>query len=473
MPFDIRFALQGSTGRPASGNHRLQSAIRATIESLEVRRLFAVLTVNGTGDDVTSDSILTLREAIGVINDPTKISSLGLAMAQVDTTTEGLGINDTIHFNIPGGGDQTISPTSNLPAILNPVTIDGYSQPDSEPATATSAATLHVRLDGGLNASNGLNLVGGNSTERGLVFDNFSGSYALNVQGNNNVVAGNYFGLTPDGRFSEGNEVGVELNSASETVIGGVTPADRNVISENFLGIDLQISVSDCTVEGNYIGTDPSGENEMGNDGEGIELESAQNIIIGGASSGARNVISGNGAFGIAFGGGDGTPQGCRVVGNYIGTDAEGTVALGGNEGIEINGDGTTTSITIGGTAAGDANVISGNDGDGIFITGAAGNIVEGNRIGTNAAGTGVLGNGANGIEIYQDHNDQIGGTDAGAGNVISGNTENGIRIDTDTSTTVQGNRIGVLADGVTAAGNGGSGVFLLDGSTNFTMPVP
>jgi hypothetical protein len=252
-------------------------------------------------------------------------------------------------------------------------------------------------------------------------------------------------------------------------VIGGVTPADRNVISGNERGIWFQTSDTNCTVGGNYIGPDATGETAVGNDLYGIDIEQGNNITVGGTSSGARNVISGNGEDGISFDTdtGSGSVTEDVITGNYIGLDAAGNVAMPNNYGIDLNLGSAQTGIQIGGTASGAGNVISGNTADGIIEVGAATGItIQGNFIGTNATGASVIGNGGNGIYFTGAHNTQIDGTDPGAGNIISGNASNGIELSAGSASTIQGNRIGVLADGATAAGNGADGVYLLNSAT-------
>ncbi len=150
--------------------------------------------------------------------------------------------------------------------------------------------------------------------------------------------------------------------------------------------------------------------------------------------------------------------QGNHIVGNFIGIDPLGTTALpNASEGIQVSG----PNNTIGGTSVADRNVISGNTISGVHIANlsrtATGNIVEGNFIGTNASGTGAVANGM-GIEI-DNPNNIIGGTTAGARNVISGNTNDAIYLNPAPETIIQGNFIGIGADGVTAVSNGEVGV--------------
>ena len=143
----------------------------------------------------------------------------------------------------------------------------------------------------------------------------------------------------------------------------------------------------------------------------------ASNNTIGGASPGAGNLISGNGHDGVLLDVQGGPPiTGNLIQGNYIGTDATGTHALGNATGVHIVG---ASNNTIGGSVAGAGNLISGNGFNGAFnplagiaIDGpATGNVVQGNRIGTDAAGMNRIPNNLAGVVIEGGSNNQIGGT--------------------------------------------------------------
>ncbi|MCC6271120.1 MAG: right-handed parallel beta-helix repeat-containing protein, partial [Microbacteriaceae bacterium] len=145
------------------------------------------------------------------------------------------------------------------------------------------------------------------------------------------------------------------------------------------------------------------------------------------------------------------------IAGNYIGTDVTGMLDRGNLDyGIRLEG---STSV-VGGTAPGDRNLISGNGGDGILIpdASAAGNVIQGNYIGTNAAGTAVLRNDGDGLEVVGPTT--IGGTVPAARTVISGNLYSGIYILSGSAgSVIQGNFIGTDAAGTGALGNGAQGI--------------
>src|SRR5262249_57121739 len=168
------------------------------------------------------------------------------------------------------------------------------------------------------------------------------------------------------------------VDNASNNTVGGTTAAARNVISGNqvagvFLGVyDTTTPAFNNLLEGNYIGTDPSGAMAIGNNGPGVLIaDKSSGNLIGGTASGAGNLLSGNWASGIYI---TTTPPNLQrpttvspgpafsntIQGNYIGTNAAGTGALGnGSDGVLI--DHGASGNTVGGTTPGDANVISGN----------------------------------------------------------------------------------------------------------------
>ncbi len=376
----------------SSASPTARNRLRSAVEALEVRRLFATLTVNTADDNTASDSFLTLREAIEVINRTIPISSLGQAMAQVDTTTGSLGNNDMIDFNIPGSGVQDLAVNSNLPTITNPVTIDGYSQPGTLPATGSSNATILIELDGQFISSggDGLSFMGTSGvTVRGLSVVNFNDTgITINDLAGEDAISGNYIGVLPNGIVVGANGAGLSISNAQDVTIGGETPADRNIISGNTGGGVLFPGADDGDVfEGNYVGVDATGDTPLSNGGDGIEVDNVNNLTIGGTTSDDRNIISGNIGDGVHFESNDDDDV---AEGNYVGLDAAGETAVpNGESGIEVD---NVNNLTIGGTDIGAGNVVSGNVRAGISFDASSasslqGDVVEGNYIGTDAAG--------------------------------------------------------------------------------------
>src|SRR5437867_2960649 len=212
-------------------------------------------------------------------------------------------------------------------------------------------------------------------------------------------------------------------------------------------------------IAGDYIGTDASGEVALPNS-TGVFVSNLSNNRIGGTIAADRNVISGNG---------NGILMLVHTInnviqGNYIGTDASGTLRLGNYNGVNFLS-GFNTNL-VGGSTPGAGNVIAGNNNDGIELNGSAGNTIQGNYIGTNAAGASGLGNANNGVFVNFGCCNLIGGFGPGTRNVISGNGGDGILISHPfLGTTVQGHAIGGVDAGTTIAFNAGIGLNVLSGT--------
>ncbi len=425
---------------------------------------------------------------------------------------------DAIHFQIPGAGSHTISPISPLPQILEAVSIDATTQSGyaGSPLVRIDAALLTASSTLALAAPaivvRGFSLTG-NTDRSGIFIDSAppagfckieanyigldtTGSIAANNNGiiaagaaacviggsaaaARNVISGNaFYGITittPGGPEIKGNYIGLAPSGAAAApnvrygvlanagaTVGGTSAGDRNVISGNgFNGIQSQ--TTDVLIQGNYIGTDTTGSSAVPNDG-GVNCIEEGNLI-GGASTAARNLISGNRFEGIRLRGDDGH----TVLSNYIGTTASGEMALGnGHHGVVID---ESSGNLIGGTSPSTGNLISSNARNGVRIQfvplgSATVNLVQSNLIGTNASGDAPLGNLESGVHILDAPYNMIG--DVFAPNVISANT-NGVRIDGARSygNVVLGNLIGLDLSGTAPLGNLGSGVLIVDAFFN------
>ncbi|MCK4470249.1 MAG: CSLREA domain-containing protein, partial [Anaerolineae bacterium] len=233
---------------------------------------------------------------------------------------------NTIAFDIPDcGGVCTIRPNSPLPALTDAATtIDGVTQTVNR--GDSNPAGPEIEIDG---------------TKAGILA-------GFRIESANNVIKG----LVINRFVSQGI-----LISGSE--------AFRNSIA------------------GNYIGTDAAGALALGNGREGIQIAGgAHDNVIGSTTPEERNVISGNDISGVGIN----EAHNNIVIGNYIGTDASGAVALGnGRSGVFISL-GAQGNV-VGGTASGEGNVISCNSSKGVYIyaSGTMSNTVAGNYIGTDA----------------------------------------------------------------------------------------
>ena len=373
-----------------------------------------------------------------------------------------------ISFNISGAGPHTIQPTAALPPITDPLAILGATQPGF-------AGTPLIELDGQLVAADGLDLRNGaaGSLIESLAINRFGLNGILSTA-DDTVYRGNFIGTDTTGTIDLGNsERGILITAADRNIVGD--PDNPNVISGNtFDGVTINdLSSNDNVVFGNFIGTDITGEVDLGNDGYGVVVGSnSSGGMIGGIAPGGgpANVISGNDAGGVYIVGTGLDPDtfpGNQVFGNYIGTDIDGQQAIPNGLGVFVRG----PNNVIGGATEGARNIISGNTNQGILIsfsTGlATGNEIMGNYIGTDVDGDSAIGNGLAGVEVTFSGN-TIGGSVPGAGNLISGN-QTGVsftRADA-TDNVVAGNLIGTDAAGTSALPNTNHGIAVTGGSNN------
>ncbi|MEI6123323.1 MAG: T9SS type A sorting domain-containing protein [Bacteroidota bacterium] len=402
----------------------------------------------------------------------------------------------TISFNIPTTdgaynattGVWTITPLSTMPYITRGnITIDGNTQTVAHGNTNPNGPEIMLKGSGTVDFAFSVFNVSG-IVINGFIISNFI--YGIQVSGllaRNNTITGNYIGTNYNASDTLGNYIGIEiLGGPKHTLIGGSTPALRNIVSgNNHIGIRLANSDSNVLI-GNYVGVDRSGTIALRNfDGISIEGTSKYNII-GSFSTTGRNLVSGNVAYGIPVFG-----AGCNnntIIGNYIGTDISGSLAIPNTYGVLFD-DGACYNI-LGGHQTGAANLISGNSGYGVFIYNNSTNsdTVLGNLIGTKANGTQALPN-ANGVVI-----DGMPKYHIVDSNVISGNLQQGMvihatgtdynvitrnRIGTDWSgliaipNQIDGIRIGegpqhnliggAIAKGNSIANNGGNGITIMN----------
>lgn len=336
-----------------------------------------------------------------------------LRQAMLDANTN-VGA-DVIDFNIGGGGVQTIQPLSALPEITDPVTMDGTTQPGF-------AGSPIIELDGSLAGRyiTGLVISSGNSTVRGLIINRFAQSGIVLVTNGGNTVQGNYLGTDASGTLALGNGLdGVRIASGSHS---------------------------------NLIGTD----------GDGIADASEGNLISGNVGDGVH--IKGVGATLNV------------VAGNYIGTDSSGTLALPNTRHGVVLMDGAPSNVigTDGsndGYNAAERNLIAGNAEYGVIVYGND-NVIAGNFVGTNAAGTAAVANGLGGIHIALSAGNRVGTDGNGVAdseerNVISGNVLDGMCIMDAANNVVAGNYVGTNASGTGALSNGSSGVVIVRSTSN------
>lgn len=380
---------------------------RPALEGLEQRELLATFTVTNTSDAI-----------------PAIPGSLRAAIINSNVTTG----TDQIVFNIGGSGVHTITPIAPLPALTDTVVLDGTTQPGY-------AGQPVIELNGTLaGTSNGLRVDAGSSSILGLTINRFSGNGIL-IEASAVTVTNCWIGISNGGTTALGNSgAGIFIDGTSNNQIGQANPTAGNVISGN-AGDGVNINGSSATNNAlfqNVIGLNFAGTQPIPND-DGVTVNGGTFNRIGGENPGEGNLISGNTADGVKISGGSAKSN--AVVGNSIGTDAKGTVALGnGDDGVAIVGGG---SNAVGGLIDGAGNLISGNKGNGISVSGGPRTMIFGNVIGTDVGGTNPnLGNAGAGVLINGGDNSEVGGTTSGAANVIAfngtpglGGTAGGVRV--------------------------------------------
>jgi hypothetical protein len=425
--------------------------------------VFLVTNLNDSG-------LGSLREAIGAAN------SAGLPSA--------------IDFVVRG----TITLGSDLPTITNNVRINATTAP----TYAGTAPVVAIDCDG----HSGLVFDAGsdNSQLLGMAVDNASGN-GVTLNAGSITLDNNYIGLDLTGAAAGNAGDGVYVAATSSNNLIGLNPSGAagvvaNVISGNGgNGISFHNS-SGNTVVANRIGTDPTGTAEIGNGGNGIWLTAASNtnevggtLYTDGSAGPANNptgtegsvapvfvvpplgnLVSGNGGTGILI---DASSQFNTLNGNFVGTTAAGNSPLGNaGDGVWING--ANNNSLVGCQVINDPfvyyNVISGNGDNGLRITDSNDTTVQGNFFGIGANNTDIVGNRLDGILVDgSSANTQVGGV-IPLGNVTSGNGTNGIEVAGTASGFTTFNTFGGLLAFKGAAPNGNDGLLITSTGGNILV---
>lgn len=409
----------------------------------------------------------------------------GLTITAGDSTVKGLIIN---HFD----GDGILIQDRGSNVVEG--NIIGTNR--SSAANLGNVRGVHIVSAAG-------NRIGGTTAAaRNVLSGNLTGVEIEGFLSQVNVVLGNRIGTSVDGASPLGNSTaGISIDGGQSNTIGGSEEGARNIISANGermagTGDGILISGSGAgagnRIQGNFIGTDPSGEtsdvdgvpdsgDEFGNVGNGVRIENAPDTIIGGASAsgfaqiGPGNVISGNRQNGVHIGG---AGEGNKVQSNRIGTDMAGTSDLGNaRHGVLIEAPRSFIGADDGGATTSFGNLISGNTLDGVHVAGASAreNRIAGNIIGLTLAGNRRLGNGGTGVGIEAAPDNVVGGSTERQRNTISANAR-GVEIfeATATGNRIEGNFIGTDVTGTViepdmqpALGNSRAGVSVSDAPAN------
>jgi hypothetical protein len=340
--------------------------------------------------------------------------NIGLNITGSNVTVKGLDIinftsGSAIHIAIGSAGDVIQSDYIGIET-------DGATAAANGNGIFINSGMIQTCLIGGTTAAQ-RNIISGNNN--GVRVDGGGDGFALG-----NTIEGNYIGTDASGASAVGNSIGVLVENASgNTVTGNVISGNSSANVEiRAVGSDGQANSN--LVGGNFIGTDAAGNNALNTSTQdGVLIDSftagaiATDNTVGGTTAAVRNIISGN-----AVGVGISQVNGNFVLGNYIGTKASGAAVLANTkDGVRLD---TANNNTVGGTAAGSGNVISGNLGRGITLSGAASNLIQGNFIGTDSGATLNLENGLEGMYITNGaHDNTVGvkvGDTAGANTIVN-----------------------------------------------------
>ena len=290
-----------------------------------------------------------------------------------------------------------------------------------------------VRIDGGASGNViGTNADGvDDAAERNIISGNAGEGVSISdADTRNNTVAGNYVGTDVSGTVKIANaRNGVRIiNGAHDNLVGGAAGSARNVISgNNQWGVQVGFDAHHNTLIGNYLGVDVSGDRALGNNWRGVVISGAGNVV-GGLNPGERNVISGNRLGGAQLSTGA-VLQGNYIGTNATGDASLGN----GDWGVLVDTceDVAIDSNLIAGTTKRSGMYGIPGSGMGVYVMFANNISITNNRIGTNAAGETALPNAGDGVRIYISQatitGNQISGNAENGVTVVSNGGPNGL----------------------------------------------
>jgi len=453
--------------------------------------------VGTTGNIVQSNLVGTNRAGTAALPNVT-----GIVMDQGASNNIIGGVNASAGNLVSGNGNGVVILGATYPGLTSTVSSSGNVVAGNLIGTNIGGtAAIPNTLEGvGLAGGATGNVIGGGAAAgRNTISGNTAGVVLQDTGTMSNTVDGNFIGTVISGTAALPNGLAgvVVQGGASGNIIGGTDGG--NTISGNTRGAGVVIAgvnlvtgqlastaTSGNVVEGNRIGTDPSGTAALSNTIGVVVNSGAVSNTVGGTATNAENVVSGNSFIGVAITGTGAllTPGGFAplptngnlVQGNFVGTNISGTAALGnggnrGGVGVVINAG--AMSNTVGGTASGAGNLISGQgNGFGVYLSdaGSNGNVVQGNKVGTDGAGMSAIRNYAGVFVGGGAANNIIGGATAAAANLVSGNTFGIVLSDAGTTgNTVLGNDVGTDATRTSAIPNG-AGIQMQSGASGNTV---
>jgi hypothetical protein len=475
-----------------TGDGSLRQAILEANDNKEPGRDTIAFDIAGAPNQVRT---ITLTTELPVITRPVEID--GFTQPGSQRQTDKGGPNLLIQLDVAGGTRGLEFGKNASKSLVEGLAIyTSKSRSDSAAIRISGADSVQIKgnflgvtaagstppngpqLDYGVDVVRGTGVshngtIGGTAiAARNLISNNRQAGVRLDAKAFHYKVLGNYIGTNPKGDAALGKQgVGVEVDGGSNQ-IGNAE--GRNLISGN-LRYGIQLTGHDTTVKNNDIGTKALDNAAVGNGIAGIFIANdPQRVylnVIGGAHAG--NIIAGNNTSKVSNGGGvvmapgstaTARNGGTRLIGNYIGVSHQGIVVPNYEQGVLIE---SSSHNVLGDTVSGTANLIAGNIGVGVHITGqgADHNVLVSNFIGTDGKSVGTGGrspyaNSGDGVLIDAGAaSNTIGAPLAGKGNVISGNNGNGVHIDLAKSTRIINNHIGTSENGTEAVPNGQAGL--------------
>ncbi len=319
--------VRRNSGKAHSGRMQLRAVL--LLFTIGLALLFAVSAAKPVPADTTFTVTSTSDSSNGACD---AVCTLREAITAANNTPG----RDTINFRLSNTGEaRTILPTSPLPEITETVTIDGYSQLGSSVNTLDKGtnAVLRVELDGSLAGADasGLNVgeAASNVVVRGLVINRFDFA-GVEIRGSGTKVEGNFIGTDPSGTLDRGiGDFGGVLVKSNSNTIGGASHGRRNLISGNGDGVNLNPGAEGNKVQGNLIGTQKDGTSPLGNDFSGVVVIGGERNLIGGTRPGEANTI--------AFNSGNGVEVSFDVTGNRVSANS-----IFSNDGLGIDLEGGT-----------------------------------------------------------------------------------------------------------------------------------
>ncbi len=455
-------AGMGRVMRPSDSDPGTRDSASSTPVALS-KETFVVSTTRDAGPGTLRQAMLDASPHDTILFDPS---------AFPPTTSETIALESPLpdlahgYLTLDGSNAGVILDGSGLPAGASGLTITSAGNVIRGLQLLRFPENGVLALDGARN-----NLIGGDrllgcgpTGQGNLISGNGGrGIYIQGMTAMSNTITGNTIGAEWTGEAALGNHTGVHISGSSHNVLGGKTPGQRNLISGNTV-YGIQIGgqgAENNIVIGNFIGTDASGTAPVGNR-EGVAIGYyARHNRVGGTDPGEGNLISGNRGEGVNI-----MEVGTHdnwVVGNLVGTDANGAADLGnGATGIAIQMGASGNTIAW--------NVSSGNGQNGIQSSdwGSDYNTIVGNLVGTDASGTAPVGNDWNGVGLGMwGSSNRVGGTGPDERNVISGNGQAGISLYSmgGVGNLVIGNHIGTDSTGTRSIGNAREGIRLGNGT--------